>query len=653
MSSEGGPPRGRRLERGAAAAILLLPVAALLARWGLSPELPFVVQRAEAPWIMAPAPVSAALMQWGEPVAAVTSFTRRFEAAGTGGGLRVRTLGDARVSLNGRELARLARRGRRGLAQAEVDLTGQLEAGPNELRVDVSNRLGPGLVSVAGPAPLATGEGWWVAVGGGSPAAAVLADDTRRNPRALAVETPAEALREHGDALLACFVLGAGGFWLARRSRRAAPLAWLDLVAPFAASAAWLYVFGAKLWRIPLAVGFDARHHLVYVEHLLEAGSLPRADDGWSTYHPPLFYALAALVSRLGGDTALRALPFVAGLGVVWAAWWMARRLSAQPGVPALATLFAATLPVNLYTAAYFSNEALHAALAGAALAAAAACLLAPRTSLVAVAVAAALFGLAALTKFTALLALPVALAFLAAKLVWVERAGAARALGALSLFAGICAALAGWFYVRTWLDQGTPVVGNWALPGEDQQWWQQPGFHTPAYYLGFGEALVHPYLAGFRSFGDSVYSTLWGDGFVAGRTDPAARHDFWHYGFMSAGYLLALPATALLLAGGVRLAARALGDPDPRRRLAVGFAATASWAVWLAFAALTVELPFFAQAKAAYLLMLTPPLALAFAEGFGAADAWLGARAGTPARAALHGWLAAFAAALYLGFAA
>jgi hypothetical protein len=87
--------------------------------------------------------------------------------------------------------------------------------------------------------------------------------------------------------------------------------------------------------------------------------------------------------------------------------------------------------------------------------------------------------------------------------------------------------------------------------------------------------------------------------------------------------------------------------------RLAAGFTAAATWTGFIAFAALTAELPFFAQAKAAYLLMLAPPLAVAFALGFGAADAWLGRLGGTAARAPLYGWLAAFAAALFLGFAA
>ena len=87
------------------------------------------------------------------------------------------------------------------------------------------------------------------------------------------------------------------------------------------------------------------------------------------------------------------------------------------------------------------------------------------------------------------------------------------------------------------------------------------------------------------------------------------------------------------------------------RRRLALGFLATASWAVSLAFLALTIQLPFFAQAKATYLLMLAGPLALAFAGGFAGVDGWLVGRGWLPARVLLYGWLAAFAGALLLSY--
>ena len=72
-----------------------------------------------------------------------------------------------------------------------------------------------------------------------------------------------------------------------------------------------------------------------------------------------------------------------------------------------------------------------------------------------------------------------------------------------------------------------------------------------------------------------------------------------------------------------------------------------------LAFFLLTAQLPFFAQAKGPYLLMLAAPLSLAFAWGFEACDGWLGERAGRPARALLHGWLASYAGALFLSYAA
>jgi hypothetical protein len=248
---------------------------------------------------------------------------------------------------------------------------------------------------------------------------------------------------------------------------------------------------------------------------------------------------------------------------------------------------------------------------------------------------------------------LPVALFFLVWKLVAVERAPAQRSAGLTLGFVGVFALVAGWFYLRNWLAYGTPLVGNWALPGEDQRWWQQPGFHTPAYYLRFGEALVHPYLAGFRSFWDALYSTAWGDGFIAGRTDPWRRHAFWSYGFMSAGYWLALPATLLLGAGSFLLAVRTLGSGPARQRLALGFLLSVCWAVALAFLTLTFELAFFAQAKASYLLMLAAPAGLAFASGYARLDAWLERRAAQALRAALAGWLTAFAGALFLGFAA
>jgi len=641
-----------------AAAIVLLPLALVSLRCA-SEELPLVRQGAAAPWIMAPTPVSGALEQWGRVDVPVVRFERRFAAERSAGDaqLRVRTLGDARVLLNGEPLAELARAGRRGKASAHVPVAGRLLPEGNRLVVEVSNGVGPALLSLRSEGlepPLVSGPDWTVVTEARQHAGAALADDTRSDPRSLAVETPLEALVAERDALLGLFVLGVLAFLLGERFLGERGPRVFALATPWLASAAWLQLYVVKFSRIPPAIGFDAKHHVAYVLQLASSGRLPVATEGWSTYHPPLFYGLAAGVTKLGGgDAAWKALPWLAGLGVVWMAWLLARRLCPErPRVHGLAALFAATLPVNLYSAAYFSNEAPHAFLASAGLLAACDLLLRERTTPGRAAATGLVFGLAALSKFTVLVTLPVTGFFLLWKLAWVERATLARAAGVLAAFAGVWLLVAGWFYLRSWSLTGMPVVGNWDLPGADQQWWQQPGFHTPAWWLGFGEALVHPYLSAFHSFWDGVYSTFFGDGFIAGRLEPSARHTFWSYGFMSAGYLLALPAAALLAAGAVAIAAASLGAGPARRRLALGFLATAGYAVCLAFFLLTAQLPFFAQAKGPYLLMLAAPLALAFAWGFELLDGALGRRLGRPARALLHGWLAAYAGALLLGFA-
>jgi hypothetical protein len=652
----GSGQRGRAVERGWMALLWGLPALLLLLRCAAGAALPFVVQDAAAPWITAPRPVSAQLQQWGEAEAPVVTFVRRTELAGADepARLHLRALGSLHARLDGAELASATASGR-GPVEAWAELAPAPTSRTLELRVEVSNARGPALLSVSGSGAggaFATSRPWSVRGADGALAVAVRADDTRRDPRSLAAGSPGAALAEKRDALLLLATLGGLAFLLGRGRLRPGALA---VAAPLAASAAWVFLFASKAARIPPVVGFDARHHLEYVGILLERGALPLAAEGWSTYHPPLFYALSALVVGLGGgDAALKALPMLAGLGSVWVAWHLARRLLADtPAAPALAVLFAATLPVAVYSAAYFSNESLHALLAGAALAATADCLLAegpaPRRMLL----AALLFGLAALTKFTVLVTLPVAVFFLGWKLLIVERESAPRALAAVAAFAAGVLLVAGWFYLRNALHYGTPLVGNWALPGADQVWWQQPGFHTPAWYAAFGEALVHPFYSGFHSFWDGLYSTFWGDAFVAGRADPTQRHAFWDYGFMTAGYWLALPATALLLLGAVALLAQALGSGPPRRRLALLFLATAGWAVFLAFASLTAELPFFTQVKAAYLLMLAPPLALCFAAGFARAEAWLGRRGGLAARALLYAWLAAHAGSAFLAYAA
>jgi hypothetical protein len=579
--------------------------------------------------------------------------------------LRLRAFRGHAVTLNGAPLPGGSDAGADWRSERSFDLTRWLRPGINELRIDIANAHGPGLLAlrIEGLAePVISDSSWDVWHDGRLLGAAIPADDTRRNPIAVAVATPAEALVERRDALLGAFTLGVAAFLVARRTGARRRLALLPGIALGAAGVAWLVLFLHKLRELPIDVGFDARHHRLYVDWLREHGAVPVATDGWSVYHPPLFYAVAAGCEWLGevvggssgGVIGLKLVPFLAGLANVWIAAALCRRLFPEDSGKRLVTaVFAAVLPMNIYIAAYFSNETFHTLLAGLAVLLTVDLLLAPSATQRRILALGSLVGLALLTKYTAVIVAAVAVFFLACKLLAVERAAPGRVIAAIGLFAAPPIVLAGWFYARNVLLFGDPLIANWGdMPGPTLKWWQQPGFHTAAFYLHFGETFSHPYLSAFTSFWDSLYSTLWGDGGIAGRVNPTQRHAFWNYQFMSAGYLLAVPATLLAAAGALRCVRRAILDEDPRRRAAFSFVTTLSYAICFGLLTMSLRLPYFAQAKATYGLAVMPALALFFADGMTWLDSALARRGWHFARALVVGWFTAFVVTCFLAFA-
>jgi len=660
-----------KLHRLGALALLVLSAVFLTFRCSTSPEIPFVSQRADAPWVMPPFPVTADLHQWGRESVPVTSFRRtvRVESApapGVAVTLRLRAFRGYTATLNGESVPGGSDDGADWRSERSFDLTRQLRPGFNELRIDVANAHGPALLAlrIEGLAePVVSDSSWGVWHDGRLLGAAIPADDTRRNPVAVVVATPIEALVERRDVLLGAFTLGVVAFLIAGRAVARRRLALLPDIALAAAGVAWLVLFFHKFLELPIEVGFDARHHKLYVDLLRANLAVPVATDGWSVYHPPLFYAMAAgfqwlgeaLGGSRGGVIGLKLLPFLAGLANVWIAAQLCRRLFPEDLGKGLATaVFAAVLPMNLYISAYFSNETFHTLLAGLAVLLTVDLLLMPSMTRRRMLALGSLVGLALLTKYTAVIVGSVALFFLICKLFAVERAAPARVATAVGLFVAPPLVLAGWFYLRNVLLFGDPLIANWGdMPGPTLKWWQQPGFHTAAFYLHFGESFSYPYLSAFTSFWDSLYSTLWGDGGIAGRVNPTQRHVFWNYQFMSAAYLLAVPATLFAGAGALRCTYRALRDDDPRRRAAFSFIMTLSYAILFGLLYLSLRLPYFGQAKATYGLVVMPALSVFFADGLAWLDETLSRRGWHFARALVVGWFTAFVVTCYLAFAA
>jgi hypothetical protein len=672
MQTRGAAPRIRPW---AAALLVALPVVLLAARCALDPEIAFLVPGGPAPWIAVAGDVPTVVQQWGRAEAPAGRFVRRFELEQVPerAVLEARAHGSLEVRVNGVPVEALASPPAPRRFGARADVAAQLRSGANEIEAVVRNRRGPPLfaarLALAG-GDLASGPEWSAALEDTDPpsgpagpraAPAVLADDTRPHPSAAAGPSAPAALASRAAGLLALAALSlAAALALERASGR--EIAALPRLALAAVHVAWLWLFVDRFLGIPYWLGFDAIHHLEYVQILYSEERLPAAAEGWSTYHPPLFYGLAALVTaaahQIDGERlalgAVKLLPFLCGLGNVWVAFGLARLLlPGCGGAQALAVVFTGVLPLNLYMAAYLSNEPLHALLLGlATLALARAFVAGPlgagpgvRGALG----AGALLGLALLAKLTAALGLvAAALALLAAPGPLAPRRRAAR-LGALVAPALL---LSGWFYARGLFAYGRPVLGNWDLPGEDQAWWSYPGFHTPAYYLGFGTALLRPCFAGFRSYADALYSSLWADGWVGGQESVLLRPTAWDWEWMSVGCLLALPATALLAVGLARALRLAASDADPGRAAAFRLLVLQIGIVAFALFSLSVRLPYFGQARASYALGLVAPLALLFVLGAERGDALAVRAGGRPARLVFRAWLGVLLAVLYLGFA-
>jgi hypothetical protein len=653
-----------RLQIGGALALATLCAASLAWAAGVSPAVSFVRPGGDALWIASPEPASTGVVAAPFDALPAREFVRRFSLPASAAPLRVRVeaLRGFELLLNGRLVARRAWDAGSWRRVEALEIRDGLAAGPNELRVRVRNPSGPPLLRLSADAPgvrLATDRSWGVVDAGGVELPARRADDRLRAPGALGTPGLLDGLRAKRGVLGLAFVAGvllslalrapAGGVLRAR----------LPLCVTVCAALFWLFVFAFRATRLPEYFGFDGPDHLAYVQHVLATASLPLANEGPQTHHPPLFYALSAALLALlhpagvPPAVALRLVPFASGLVQVGVAFDLGRRLF--PGdrlVPAAAALCAALLPVNLVMSSYLGNEPLHAALAALALLAATRALLAARVRAGHAALVGALAGLAILTKVSSLLLVPLTAFFLAAKAWLADGRRLATAGGHALVLVASAGALCGWFFVRNQLLLGRALVGNWDVPGNPLAWWQHPGFHTPAYYLSFGPGLRHPFFASFESFWDGLYSTFWGDGLAGGVSAWSYRHPMWDWDFMGAGYVLALPASALLLLGFGLLVRDALRGPDLRRRAALSLVTTTTAVTVFAVLLLTLVLPAYSMTKASYALSVAAPLALALAVGFARAHRALDAPGWRGLQVVLHGWAGALVAAIVLAFA-
>jgi hypothetical protein len=526
----------------------------------------------------------------------------------------------------------------------EVPLSAGLAVGSHRLRLAVSNRDGPALVRAScGPLGIYTGRGAWSArTAGGGWAPAVRAADPWRPALAGTFGTTLPALGRWSPLLLVPFAAGAvpvllrlgstGADW-GRRAR-------------WAVLAAWVVLGAADVYRVPVTIGYDVVFHYEYIRYVVDHGRLPPPDGGVQFFQAPLYYLVSAGLWRIlaaagasGGELPylMRLVPLACGAGLAEVCYRTARH--AFPGrgdLQAVAVVVGGLMPVNLYMGLVVSNEPMAGCVGGAVAMMGVRFLSRPADAVNPrwLAVAGAALGLAVLTKVSmALWAVPLTAAVtVAVARGRPARQGAVAAGRAVAVMASVSVGICVPYLVRTWRAVGAPVISHGILRGI--AWWQDPGYRTPRQFLSFGRGLTRVAYGGIDSVWDSLYSTVWGNGFLSGMADFAHRSP-WHLDAMACGLWLGLPMSAAMGVGAV--AGRVRGGR--------WFPSLAVGAFVLAVLWIYLTLPIYSCAKGSYLLSTLPCAAVLAAAG---ADRVI---VGRRSRAVVVGLLSCWAATSYLTY--
>lgn len=399
-------------------------------------------------------------------------------------------------------------------------------------------------------------------------------------------------------------------------------------------------------------IGYDFNSHWPYIQYLVARHELPPLAYNAATYHPPLYYLVAAFMVAHGlGAGALgwlAALWGVIRLGLVWLG--LERWLPESRLARVVALALAAVIPPAVQVDGMITNEALVMLLSAAALVAAPAAIMATRAGRVGPIIGLAL--LMALAMMSKISASVLVIAVGAAIVVEIARTGRSwrRALRARALpiisGAAVLACLTGPFFVRNQILYGkmSPTGYDGAVKQN-----QAPYERTPylkrrplAFYVGWTPQIyVYPlFPTGLKPnprFFPVLIATTFNDYYAYGYSGGGKYPDNgrWVSGAaialgclsVAGGTLIALVTTMAWFGAVHRLwRNRRDGEPDPRFALllvpALGLLGQLHFAV-------KYPNDNFGPIKGAYLQFVAPVLCALFGVGI----AWMWRRGRRPWR--------------------
>lgn len=362
-----------------------------------------------------------------------------------------------------------------------VDFTPMLTPGRHELQVAVLNQNGhPALLAYCESLNIFSGKGWEASRDGKTWTRAMTVNETPSIHISRRFQRADRALFSNLYVFSPIFVIIFICSLVCSRKDRypwtiyfiptAATVRWILLVA-------WVVLAVNNIGKIPLHMGMDIIGHIKYVLYVVDNGRIPLPTEGWQMFQAPFFYMISAIICKFflnffSVETVariLRILPLICGATQIELSYRALRYIyPTRRDLQVLGTVVGGLLPMNVYISQVFGNEPLAGCLSAIGIVVAFRLICSSSfPSARSLSLMGLFLGLAILTKTTALLFVPPLIIFISYVVYRNTNSFSiarrtALVVRSMVLLLGVSFLVAGWYYVRNWIEFGQFFVSGW-----------------------------------------------------------------------------------------------------------------------------------------------------------------------------------------------
>ena len=242
------------------------------------------------------------------------------------------------------------------------------------------------------------------------------------------------------------------------------------------------------------AGGYDAGGHLSYIYQMKSGWGIPLANEGWSTFHPPLYYFLMANIWKALGEKSplpihviLRTVSTLSNLAIALLTLLCINMIwPERPLISLLGICFILFVPLHIYSSSMIGNEQMTAFLISVDLWLLILYIQKPRLRFLMAILMGIFSGIALLSKYTGILILATIVICLFQRIISNDCHRKKHILSLITVII-ICFIISGGYYVRNILFFGRPfVLGQDYQAVEEVMDEQPPGYRQISDFFEF-----------------------------------------------------------------------------------------------------------------------------------------------------------------------